>query len=210
MRALALALALVSTPALADERRVVPIGDVLDSLSLDQRDNVRLAKLSAPINRKIYLVERLSLPSGTELEWQSSRGAFCSESRGHFDSDGIESGLCLADRDGDGRMETASGYGIVRPVQLKEPAPFTTRVGTVFSPSDVIKRIVYLGGTSTEARFSYREFTREGLARPAFTEDLTVPLQSFPVQMTLKGVAFTIHGQSSAGLDVTVPDRLPS
>lgn len=203
MRGLALVLALISTSAAAGQR-TVGIGEVLATIDTELRENVRLATTGAAIDRTIYLVEKLQLPAGSVLEWSEASRSYCSADKGYITSYGDESGVCLSDTDADGKFDTVTGVGIVKPVKLKNPAPFSTRIGSVTSRSPVQRRIVYLGGTASEARFSYREFTRDGMARPAFTEDLTVPLNGFPASFTLKGISLIVHGQGPSGLDVDI------
>lgn len=202
MRGLVLAFALVSAPVSAFEQRSIGIGDVLAAIDSERRDNVPMATLEAPLNRTIYLVEKLRLPAGSNLEWSEVRRAYCSPDKGYQTSYGDEAGICLTDADTDGRFETVTGDGIVQPVSLKAPIPYSTKSGSVISAALVKKRIVYLGGTSSEARFSYREFTTEGIARPAFTEELTVPLSGLPAQVRIKGVEFSILKQDAGGLTV--------
>lgn len=201
MHSAALLLMLLYGSATAGQK-LVGIGDVLVSLEVDRRDNLDLAETALPIDRTIYLVERIRLPAGSTLEWNPERKSYCSADKGYISQSGIENPVCLIDDNADGRFDRLDGRGIVRPIKLKSPVPYTKRIGSVYSPSKVTRRIIYLGGTATEAKFSYREFTEGGMARPAFTEDLSVPIQAYPAPVTLKGVRFTILKQASDGLTV--------
>lgn len=188
----------------AEERKIVAVGEPLAVLDADRRDGVEVADLLGSIDRKANLVARVYLPAGSRLERQGSSARFCSADKG-YRSAYEEYGVCAVDEDGDGRFELVRGGRFKDDeFKLKVPVPYKVEKVTVFVPSNNPRRIVYLGGTAGEMRFSYREFTTTGLARPAFTEDLTVPVTNFPVTLTLKGVRFTVFAQSALGLDVAI------
>jgi hypothetical protein len=85
--------------------------------------------------------------------------------------------LCLADKDGDHRFDVVSVAYDDREFALKGPASFQIKDETSFDfGSDSFKREVLYQGTSQGVlRLSVREFSG-GLARPAFTQDVTYDL----------------------------------
>ncbi len=203
------AFALISLPAtaIATEIRTVGIGEVLATMNFERRANVDLAQTQAPFERKIYIFAKIRLPSGTDLEWSPAEGTYCTAGKGYIDSNNVESTICLFDTDNDGSFDKVDGPEISKAEMIKVPVPYRKRRDTVLDSAPVLRRLVYLGGNAAEIRFSYREFTRDGLARAAFTEDLIVPIQSFPSKVSLKGVKFTVHAQSSDGLAVEVQEQ---
>ena len=62
------------------------------------------------------------------------------------------------------------------------------------------KLIIYSGVGDGTIKFSYREFTND-MARPAFTEELTLPLgKSFPQDVAIKDQVFTLISLDGMGL----------
>ena len=62
------------------------------------------------------------------------------------------------------------------------------------------KVIIYSGVGDGIIKFSYREFTND-MARPAFTEELTLPLgKSFPQDIAIKDQVFTLISVDGMGL----------
>lgn len=184
-------------------RQTVSAGEPVAVIEVDVH-NGELAITNAAVRRTIYLVDKIDLPAGTELHRSKPTEPFCSTGKGYVDHYGDESLVCASDVDGDGLFDTLSGGRLAAPAKIKPPVGFIVRLGTYTTPSTNPRRLIYLGGSATEARFSYREFTVAGLARPAFTEDLTIPLSTLPVTVTLKGVKMTIYSQSANGIDVDV------
>lgn len=65
----------------------------------------------------------------------------------------------------------------------------------------------YVGKDGPSLRLSYREFT-DGMARPAFTEELAIPLsEDYPQAMVVKGVRFVIHKIDGEGVTYAVTPK---
>ena len=62
-------------------------------------------------------------------------------------------------------------------------------------------RLIYLGTSGGALRVSYREFAND-MARPVFTEELTVPLGiTFPQVIAVNDTKLVIHNIDAVGLD---------
>lgn len=69
--------------------------------------------------------------------------------------------------------------------------------------NDFKKELVFTGATADTITITYREFVND-LARPAFTEQLTVPLtKTYPQRIAVKGHIFDIRGIDGMGLSYT-------
>ncbi|API58076.1 hypothetical protein BSL82_01170 [Tardibacter chloracetimidivorans] len=113
---------------------------------------------------------------------------------------------CLIDDDGDGRFDRAGRNSLAPAHPLAAPAAYATssdiRVPAV--ASGFSRAILYQGFAGDALRLSYREFS-DDIARPAFSEDLSVPLgKTFPQKFAVKGLVFTIHSIDGMGLEYSL------
>lgn len=112
---------------------------------------------------------------------------------------------CAIDADGDGAFERLAGVGagkINPPVAYHDGEMRISRVNDNFE-----KKITYLGMSGDTLRLSYREFIND-MARPAFTEELSLPLpKTFPARIVVKDTTFVILGISGEGLRYSVAPR---
>lgn len=109
---------------------------------------------------------------------------------------------CLIDTDSDGRFDRVSFNEVAGAKNISPPVAYTQ--GTVpiaGGEAQSFKRtITFLGKSGADIRLSYREFAND-MARPAFTEDLTLPLPPpFPETMVVKNIRVTILGLDGSGL----------
>ena len=109
---------------------------------------------------------------------------------------------CLYDDNMDGIFDRASAEKMVLTTKkIKWPVPYDM-IDTPASPSsDYFKMaLTYLGGTGDVLRLSYREFSHD-TARPAFTEELSFPLdQTFPQTITWRDTEITLIYIGKEGL----------
>jgi hypothetical protein len=59
--------------------------------------------------------------------------------------------------------------------------------------------MLFQGATSDSLRFSYREFSND-MARPAFTEDLSIPREPFPSMIMVKNLQLEVLAVSGMGM----------
>lgn len=183
--------------------KTVGFGDTVAVVNTQKVDGVEIATNKAALFRRMYLVDKIELQGYSKLYRDKGNGPFCTDNIGYKDHTGVEMSVCLEDIDGDGSFDELSGPDIPRPVKLKEKIPFSVETGSRYVPLPIEQRIIYLGGDDHVARFSYREFSRSGTARPAFTEDLSIPIKAYPATITIKGVKLVVHSQTSDGLEVS-------
>lgn len=199
------AMTLISAPALAEEPTVElitfpAVGQPAVAAPGEElylywkKYTVDGAKISVKVKAGQWLVED-TIAAGTQLVRVESKSGFkaCVPTEGTL----IASGLCLLDDDGDGTFDRHTDGIITR--RYKVPAPYVHSPISV-SGVDALKRtILFSGATGDSLRFSYREFAGD-IARPAFTEELTVPREPFPQLIRLKGHTFEITGLTGLGL----------
>jgi len=78
--------------------------------------------------------------------------------------------------------------------------PYRRSILPLDAPDNLRQMILYQGATSDTLRLSYREF-RGDLARPAFTEELAVPItREFPQDIVVKNIRFRLFGLDGTGL----------
>jgi hypothetical protein len=112
------------------------------------------------------------------------------------------SGPCGLDDDGDGTFDRMAQDEMSMAIKLKKPVRYTTRSETrVQSDARNIKQVIlYAGATGDTLRLSYREFSND-MARPAFTEELSIPItKTFPQMVAVKDITLRIHGIDGMGL----------
>lgn len=138
---------------------------------------------------------------GTKLISVSTKAKFkaCAPAPGELTG----SGPCFIDDDGDGRFDRQSADEVEMARKLKVPAAYTkTKISVV--REDAFKSVLlYQGATSDTLRFSYREFKND-IARPAFTEELTIPRETFPAMIMVKNIQLEVLGVTGMGLHYKV------
>lgn len=152
------------------------------------------ARLTIDTKAGQWLVEE-RISAGTLLVKEDAKLGFkaCVPYKGTVKS----SGLCLLDDDDDGRFDRHSDGIIAR--RYKVPVPYERDNVSVVGVDALRHSILFSGATGDTLRFSYREFNID-LARPAFTEELTVPREDFPQMIRLKGRTFELLGLTGLGL----------
>ncbi len=108
-------------------------------------------------------------------------------------------GPCFIDDDGDGTFDRTSLDSVKMATRLKTKLPYSHAELEV-SRDDSLRRVfLYQGATSDSIRFSYREFNFD-LARPAFTEEISVPRDAFPAMVRVKNIQIEVLAVSGMGL----------
>lgn len=111
---------------------------------------------------------------------------------------------CLYDDDGNGTFDRFGGNEVQGGKKLPFPMPYK-KAELIQSTSGSLKQVViYLGSTRDTLRLSYREFLND-MARPAFTEEYTFPLnEEFPQPVSFKGVKLSVTKIDGEGLHYTL------
>lgn len=109
---------------------------------------------------------------------------------------------CLVDTDDDGRFDKViySSDGFSKTVD--PAAPYHRGIVEVSGDGgENFRRVLIYSGVSGGAlRLSYREFSND-MARPAFTEELTIPLgNTFPQEIAVKNYRFSIEAIDGIGI----------
>ena len=157
---------------------------------------VKGAKLGDEVKAGNWLLEAV-YTAGTDLIPVDTKASFkaCIPYAGTLRA----SGPCFLDDDGDGRFDRHAGDEITRARKLRTPVPYTKAEVSVIQQDTLSFKILFQGGGSDNIRFSYREFS-DDIARPAFTEELTIPREPFPQMIVLKKVQLEIIGLNGMGL----------
>jgi len=165
------------------ETRTVELGETMYEQGVKTTSKSRTAKLLAPVVAELELGHRLNLPAGAGGVLQTrSAGrelALC------FPTTGAGTAVqaitlsgtviaCLVDVDRDGTFDQAMFATREKyfPLAAKVPYSMTESENVTESKGAFRADFIYQGYARGVLRFSYREF-RDGLARPAFTQELT-------------------------------------
>lgn len=164
--------------------------------------------ISAPVDVQWGGLERVQLDAGAGLIIVSERRGrikACQASVSYSVSGVTVNGYtgCLIDNQNDGVFERAA-FNEVTPFsrEITQPVNYTRGDIEISGGSVPSARteLLYQGSDGRTLNLTYREF-RNGIARPAFTENLTVPLgETFPQQIAAKGHIFTVHSVTGLGL----------
>lgn len=153
-------------------------------------------------------LELVNLASGATLMIVSERGRklkACQSTASVTLSNVAVNGYknCLIDDQADGLFEKAA-FNEVTPFGRMLTTPVAYERRAVFIEGSRVpstrREMVYAGSDGQVLRLTYREFA-SNMARPAFSEDLTIPLRAdFPQQVAAKGRVFTITQLGGLGL----------
>lgn len=187
-----------STPQVG-ETATVPIGgEMLTEFRFRGTPGVVLA---GDVRANWGAAENVELPAGTPLAIIRAKRVKACQSRTNFNWLN-----CVIDTDDDGRFDRVSFNDVAGAKDISPPVPYTKQpvrmgVDPRFGEGDDFKRVyVFTGASGNTLTVSYREFMND-LARPAFTESLTIPLASiFPQTVALKNRVFEIVGIDGMGL----------
>lgn len=112
----------------------------------------------------------------------------------------LPNGACGLDDDGDGTFDRMAKDDYSTALKLKVKVPYKLSRVEVERPDSLRQVVMYQGATTDSLRLSYREF-QNNMARPAFTEDLTIPLgTSFPQDVAVKKIKLRVHSIDGLGM----------
>lgn len=165
--------------------------------------------ISGPVRANWGSAEVVNLPSGSGLMIIRDKKLKACRERTSLTISGMTIlgwSDCLIDKDEDGKFELVSfnEVGGTKPISppvayLRETVP---TVGV--NEHSFKKTLTYLGKSGNDLKLSYREYSND-LARPAFTEELSLPLNpSFPQKFRVKGITFVINSIDGEGLGYMV------
>lgn len=151
------------------------------------------------------MAEIVDLPAGSSLGIiREKKLKACASSRIIFNVKGWED--CLIDMDDDGRFDKVSFNDVGGSKPLVPPVPYKRAAVEIKGDpragggNNFRKQIIYLGSSNGTLRLSYREYSND-MARPAFTEELTIPLSAtFPQGVAVKDRVFSLTGLDGMGL----------
>jgi hypothetical protein len=184
---------IISLPDIGAEATVAAGGDVYSYIRMY---TIKGAQIDADTRAGSWLLKK-DVPSGTKLVPVATKAKFkaCVPYAGSFEPDGP----CFLDDDGDGVFDRQAGDDYEMATKLKQPVPYS-KVDVSIARADSFKRVIlFQGATSDSLRFSYREFSND-MARPAFTEELSIPREPFPAMVMVKNLQLEVLGVSGMGL----------
>lgn len=167
------------------------------------------ARLLSPVLQPDRVAVNVQMATGTLLYSIPTSRAFkaCTVT---LTSEGWPS--CVIDDDGDGTFDRVARNDVAKAVPLQQKAAYERVADVVVPPAaSGFKRVLlFQGGSADTLRFSYREFSND-FARPAFEEQLTIPLSgSFPQKFAIKGLIFTAIKMDSLGLQTRLESADPA
>jgi hypothetical protein len=161
--------------------------------------------LRGPILANWGTLERVELPAGTPLAIIRQKHLKACQVRTNFGWD-----TCVIDSSDRGVIDRVSFNDVGGAKDVHPPVPYDlrpVRIGVrprLGEGDDFKKQLVFTGATANALTLSYREFA-DDLARPAFTEQLTVPLsEPFPQRIAVKGHIFMVTSVDAMGLRYTI------
>jgi hypothetical protein len=113
---------------------------------------------------------------------------------------------CLIDTDDDGKFDRVSFNEVAGAKDINPPIPYIKKIVPIEGgkAQSFRQTLIYLGKSGGDIRLSYREFAND-MARPAFSEDLTLPAPTtFPQTYQIKNLALTILAIGPDGLSYQV------
>lgn len=188
---------IVTTPPIGAESRVPAGGEVYSYVRVY---SVPAFQLEADTKAGSWLIEQ-PVPRGTKLVPVATKKAAkgCVPQPGTLSA----SGPCFIDDNGDGTFDRHAGDEVQMFRKLSPPIPYS-RTTLEIARADSFKRVfLFQGATADSLRFSYREF-KDDMARPAFTEELSIPREPFPAMIMLKDLQIEVQNVSGMGLTYRV------
>lgn len=154
------------------------------------------AQLDAEAKAGDWLLES-KYPAGTKLIPVSTKAKLkaCAPEKDSL----VAVGPCFLDDDGDGTFDRQAADEIKMARKMKTPVPYSkTKISIV--REDTFKTVLlYQGATADTLRFSYREFKND-IARPAFTEELSIPREPYPAMIMVKNIQLEVGAVTGMGL----------
>ena len=191
-----------TSPQIGDES-TAPIGGEL--LTEFRFRGVPGIVLEGDVSANWGSLETVVLPTGTPLAIIREKRTKACQSRTN-----IGWLNCVIDTDSDGRFDRVSFNDVAGAKDIIPPVPYhrgpvSMGVDPRFGEGDNFKRVyVFTGVSGSTLTVSYREFVND-LARPAFTEALSIPLgANFPQRVSLKSHVFEILGVDGLGVHYRV------
>ena len=176
------------------EQRTVSIGSAIHEYN--EYVPVELAIPESEMRGGQWIIP-IVIPEGTPLYPVETRAAFkaCAD---------FGNGACGLDDDGDGTFDRMARDSITAALRLRQPVRYTRTIVPLDAPNNLRQTILYQGAAGDSLRLSYREF-RGDLARPAFTEELSVPITSqFPQDIVVKDIRFRLFRLDGVGLTYAI------
>lgn len=182
---------------------VAALGDIIwEKARYRGAPGVRIAE---PIRQEFAFGQVVNLaPNATLMVFREKKLKAC-EKKVVYTLGGYRSGgwlNCLIDKDDDGRFEAVAVNELSGARPIARPVPYVREMVPIggVGEGSFKQTLTYLGKSGGDLRISYREFA-DDLARPAFTEDLTLPAPTeFPQTMRLKSILVEVIAINSDGL----------
>lgn len=147
-----------------------------------------------------------ALPTGSSVYSIKTKRAFKACATVSLDNSGPP---CLIDDDGDGTFDRIAASDLAGAKPMDTKVPYRKQMVDVPNRGGLNRTIIFQGSDSNGLRFSYREFSND-FARPAFDQELSIPVTSFPQQFAIKGLVFTAEKITSMGLTVRLDSVDPN
>lgn len=188
---------IVRFPELGVENTIPAGGEIYSYARVYSVDG---AQLDAEAKAGDWLLERL-YPAGTKLIPVSTKAKLkaCAPEKDTL----VASGPCFLDDDGDGKFDRQAADEVTMARKMKQPVPYSKTKISVVRQDSFKTVLLYQGATADTLRFSYREF-KDDVARPAFTEDLSIPREPYPAMIMVKNVQLEVAAVTGMGLKYKV------
>ncbi|MBC3916443.1 hypothetical protein H8L32_02980 [Undibacterium sp. CY18W] len=174
------------SPDIATTRRVgdnlVRFGAIRDSTTTIPKGTIKLLEPASSTWGFLEMFRKVSARPGLTgmlTKWRDEGyPMICVNPAGQYETDLGKMAGCFVDTDNDGKFDVSvyPTYNIRHKMDAPAAYELVTETKTIETRSieefDYVTEMLYQGVSKGEIRISYREF-KGGLARPAFTQDLT-------------------------------------
>ena len=131
--------------------------------------------------------------------------AYCTE-RGTFQVIlGPAKTSCFTDRDGDGRLDQVKIAADVKwwAADVSPAVKFHSAELTIPRPDAMKRELIYQGFSKGVLKLAYREYIND-MARPAFFQDATYEIETFPAEVSFKASRLQILRAGNSGIEYKV------
>ncbi|CUI05964.1 hypothetical protein LXA47_26360 [Massilia sp. P8910] len=119
---------------------------------------------------------------------------------------------CLVDMDNDLIFDHAEFEGYAKIFPISNPVPYTVAVveTKILDQDALVVQVIYQGISKGELKFSFREF-KNGLARPAFTQDITYELaRDGTSEIGFRGFRMKVQKATNTNVDFVLQQPVTS
>ncbi|HEY1132181.1 MAG TPA: hypothetical protein VGF12_22430 [Roseateles sp.] len=199
-----------------DVDRDVEVGNVVYVDGVRTQTIETVVRVLKAVSVALEAGHMVSIESGKNIEMKTRKvggeqlaGCVKTQGGGRY---GEKLTSCLVDLDNDGQFDVAMFEKYERQYQLETKIPYVIEAVTAKSEANyggVRKELIYGGASNGNLKLTYREFTADGMARQAFTQDLTYELdKQGRAEIGFRGLRMTVHSATNSQISYRVTRQM--